>query len=75
VADMKIRGKKVGKFLNKIVIGLGYGLIKSKDLILNQDLGISTQDAMDSLSLWIGREIMKGLLEEKIVKVTDDDEK
>ena len=76
---MKIFGRKdSGKgisFLNKTIIGLGYGLIKTKDFILNQELGISTQDAMDSLSIWIGRELMKEILDQKIVKVSDSDEK
>jgi hypothetical protein len=61
-------------FLNRTIIGLGYGLIRTKDFILNQELGISTQDAMDSLSIWIGRELMKTILEKQIVKVSDTDE-
>ncbi len=61
-------------FINKAIIGLGYGLIKTRDLILNKELGISTQDAMDSLSLWIGREIMKGMLEKEVVSVSDSNE-
>ena len=66
---------KEGEFLTKTIIGLGYSLIKTRDLILNKELGISTQDAMDALSLWIGRELMKDMLDKKIVKVTDSDEK
>lgn len=78
---VKIFGKKAeetikeGEFLTKTIIGLGYGLIKTRDLILNKELGISTQDAMDALSLWVGRELMKDMLDKKIVKVTDSDEK
>lgn len=79
---VKIFGKKVeetgnnqGEFLTKTIIGLGYGLIKTRDLILNKELGISTQDAMDALSLWVGRELMKDMLDKKIVKVTDSDQK
>ncbi len=64
-----------GDFLNKTIIGLGYGIIKTRDLILNKEMGISTQDAMDSLSIWIGRELMKTMLDQKIVKVRDSDEK
>ena len=60
-------------FLNKAIIGLGLGLIKTKDLILNDVTG--TQDSMDALSLWIGREIMKEMLDQKIVKVSDSEEK
>ena len=62
-------------FLSKTIIGLGYGLIKTRDLILNKEMGISTQDAMDSLSIWIGRELMKTMLDKKLVKVKESDEK
>lgn len=72
---MKIRGKKKLGFISKMMIGLGHGLVKTKDVILNEDLGISTQDATDSLSIWIGRELMKEMLERNIVKVKDSDEK
>jgi hypothetical protein len=57
-----------------MIIGLGHGLIKTRDFILNKDLGVSTQDAMDSLSIWIGREIMKAMLENKLVSIKDSDE-
>jgi hypothetical protein len=57
-----------------MIIGLGHGLIKTRDFILNKELGVSTQDAMDSLSIWIGREIMKSMLESKLVSVRDSDE-
>jgi len=60
------------KFLNKAIIGLGYGLIKTKDLILNDATG--TQDATDALSLWIGRELMKEMLDQKLVQVSDSEE-
>lgn len=59
-------------FLNKAIIGLGLGLIKTKALILNDVT--ETQDAMDALSLWIGRELMKEMLDQKIVKVSDSEE-
>jgi hypothetical protein len=72
---MKIRSKKKENIINRAIIGLGYGLVKTKDLILNQDMGIGPQDAMDALSVWIGREIMKELLDKNIVKVSDSDEK
>ena len=61
-------------FISKAMIGLGYGLVKTKDLILNDARGIAPQDAMDSLSLWIGRELMKEMLEQKIIKVHDTEE-
>lgn len=61
-------------YLNRMIIGLGHGLIKTRDFILNKDLGVSTQDAMDSLSIWIGREIMKAMLENKLVSIKDSDE-
>lgn len=57
-----------------MIIGLGHGLIKTRDFILNKDFGVSTQDAMDSLSIWIGRELMKAMLENKLVNVRDSDE-
>ena len=60
-------------FLNKAIIGLGLGLIKTKDLILNDATG--TQDATDALSLWIGRELMKEMLDQKLVQVSDSEEK
>ena len=61
-------------YLNRTIIGLGYGLIKTREFILNKDLGVSTQDAMDSLSIWIGREIMKTMLENKVVSIGNSDE-
>jgi hypothetical protein len=50
-------------------------LIKTRDFILNKEFGVSTQDAMDALSIWIGREIMKEMLDKKIIQVRDSDEK
>ncbi|MFX1279290.1 MAG: hypothetical protein ACFFA3_07725 [Promethearchaeota archaeon] len=74
---MKIFKKKAKdtKYLNRVIIGLGHGLIKTRDFILNKEFGVSTQDAMDSLSIWIGRELMKTMLENKAVSVSDTDEK
>ena len=63
------------KYLNRMIIGLGHGLIKTRDFILNKEFGVSTQDAMDSLSIWIGRELMKTMLENEVVTVKDDDER
>lgn len=72
---MKIRGKKKENMINRVIIGLGYGLVQTRDLILNKEMGIVPQDAMDALSVWIGREIMKELLDKNIIKVKDPDEK
>jgi hypothetical protein len=74
---MKFSRKKKNEknFISKSIIGLGYGLVKANELILNKDIGITPQDAMDALSIWIGRELMKEMLDQKIVRVTDDDEK
>ncbi|MFX1572205.1 MAG: hypothetical protein ACFFB0_05615 [Promethearchaeota archaeon] len=66
---------KDSNYLNRMIIGLGLGLVKSRDFILNKDFGVSPQDAMDSLSIWIGRELMKTMLENKIVSVKDSDER
>ena len=68
------REKEISDFINKTIIGLGYGLIKNRDFILNKELGVSTQDAMDSLGIWIGRELMKSMLDKKLVSVKDSDE-
>ena len=68
------REKEASEFMNKTIIGLGLGLVKNRDFILNKELGVSTQDAMDALGVWIGREIMKAMLDKKIVNVKDDDE-
>ncbi|MFX1498614.1 MAG: hypothetical protein ACFFBH_13905 [Promethearchaeota archaeon] len=66
--------KNESHYLNRTIIGLGYGLIRTRDFILNKDFGVSTQDAMDSLSIWIGRELMKAMLDNKVVNVKDSDE-
>jgi hypothetical protein len=55
-------------FINKAIIGLGVGLVRSKDLLLSQDFG--PQGAMDVLSVWIGRELVKEMLAQK--KITPD---
>ena len=74
---MKFSKKKKNQknFISKTMIGLGYGLVKTNELILNRDFGITPQDAMDALSIWIGRELMKEMLDQKIVKITYDNEK
>lgn len=60
-------------YLSRSIIGLGYGIVRTRELVLAKD--ISPQNAMDSLGIWIGREIMKTLLEKGVAKVKDDDEK
>ncbi|NHK29988.1 MAG: hypothetical protein FK730_01465 [Asgard group archaeon] len=52
-------------FINKAIIGLGVGLVRSKDLLLSQDFG--PQGAMDVLSVWIGRELVKEMLAQKAI--------
>lgn len=42
---------------------------------MNKEFGVSTQDAMDALSIWIGRELMKEMLDKHIISVRDDDKK
>ena len=73
---MKVFKRKDNKsrYLNRTIIGLGYGLIKTREFILNKEFGVSTQDAMDSLSIWIGRELMKSLLENKVASVKESDD-
>lgn len=73
---MKFSKKKKNEknFISKSMIGLGYGLVKTNELILNKEYGITPQDAMDVLSSWIGRELMKEMLDQKIVKITYDNE-
>ena len=71
----KKKKKNTRNYLSKSMIGLGLGLVRAKDLILNQELGISTQDAMDTLGIWIGRELMKEMLEQNYVKVSDANDK
>ncbi len=59
--------KDPGKdYLNKVVIGLGVGLVKSRKLL---NLSFGPQGAMDVLSVWIGQEIAKELLRQKKIKV------
>lgn len=62
-------------FLNRAIIGFAYGLIKSRDLILKKNFGFTPQDAMDFISIGIGREIVKELLAQNVVNKSDDDEK
>ena len=55
-----------GIYLNKAVIGLGYGLVRSNDLLLNKDFG--PQGAMDILGFWIGQELVKEMFNQRKIK-------
>jgi len=52
-------------YLNKMAIGLGAGLVYARDAILNPDFG--PQGAMDVLATWMGQEIAKELLTQKVI--------
>ena len=72
---LKKTEKSKPNFLNRIIIGFAYGLIQSRDLILKENFGFTLQDAMDFISIGIGREIVKELLAQNVVNKNDDDEK
>ena len=55
-----------------MAIGLGAGLVKARDAILNPDFG--PQGAMDVLSTWMGQELAKELLNQKIITPTSTPE-
>jgi hypothetical protein len=59
-------------YLNKMAIGLGAGLVFARDAILNPDFG--PQGAMDVLSTWMGQEIAKELLTQKVITPTSSAE-
>ena len=50
-------------YLNRMVIGLGAGLVKARTHILNSDFG--PQGSMDVLATWMGVELAKELLNQK----------
>jgi hypothetical protein len=50
-------------YLNRMVIGLGVGLVKARKHILTSDFG--PQGSMDVLATWMGQEIAKELLTQK----------
>ena len=52
-------------YLNKAIIGLGAGLVKSRKIL---NLSFGPQGAMDILTIWIGQELAKELLTQKKVK-------
>ena len=53
-------------YLNKTIIGLGVGLVRSNDLLLNPDFG--PQGTMDVLGVWMGQEIVKEMISQKKIK-------
>ena len=59
-------------YLNKMAIGLGAGLVYARDAILNPDFG--PQGAMDVLATWMGQEIAKELLSQKVITPTSSAE-
>ncbi len=59
-------------YLNKMAIGLGAGLVYARDAILNPDFG--PQGAMDVLATWMGQEIAKELLAQKVITPTSSAE-
>ena len=59
-------------YINKAIIGLGVGLVRSKDLLLSPDFG--PQGAMDILSVWIGQELVKEMLSQKKISPQDDEQ-
>lgn len=50
-------------YLNRAVIGLGVGLVKSRNYLLHPE--IDPQATMDVLSTWMGHEIAKEMLAQK----------
>jgi hypothetical protein len=50
-------------YLNRMVIGLGVGLVKARTHILNSEFG--PQGSMDVLATWMGTELAKELLNQK----------
>lgn len=50
-------------YLNRAIIGLGVGLVKARNHVLNPEFG--PQGTMDVLAAWIGQEIAKEMLAQK----------
>jgi hypothetical protein len=59
-------------YLNRMAIGLGAGLVNARDAILNPDFG--PQGAMDVLATWMGQELAKELLTQKLITPTSSAE-
>ncbi|MEM4735891.1 MAG: hypothetical protein QXS20_09280 [Candidatus Thorarchaeota archaeon] len=67
------RQKDVGRnYVNRIVIGVGVGLVKARDVMLSSQ--VDPQGAMDILATWMGQELAKELLAQKIASPSDDAE-
>jgi hypothetical protein len=60
-------------YLNKMVIGLGAGIVKARDVLLNDEL-VDPQAAMDILGTWMGQELAKELLAQKLISPTEKSE-
>ena len=60
-------------YLNKMVIGLGAGIVKARDVLLNHDM-VDPQGAMDILGTWMGQELAKELLAQKVIKPNESSE-
>lgn len=60
-------------YLNKMVIGLGAGIVKARDVLLNQDM-VDPQAAMDILGTWMGQEMAKELLAQKVIAPNENSE-
>lgn len=58
-------------YLNKAIIGLGVGLVKSRKLL---NLSFGPQGAMDILGIWIGQELAKELLNQKKIKISSNEQ-
>ncbi len=56
-------------YLNRMVIGLGAGLVKARETILSEDF--DPQAAMDILATWMGQEIAKELLNQNVISPKD----
>lgn len=61
---------KIQLLLNRMMIGLGAGLVFSQKVMLKDD--IDPQGAMDILARWIGQEIGKELMEQNKVSENGD---
>lgn len=72
---MRFRRKKdlSRNYLNKMVIGLGAGIVKARDVLLNTDM-VDPQGAMDILGTWMGQEIAKELLAQKVIAPNESSE-
>ena len=60
-------------YLNKMAIGLGAGIVKAREVLLNPDM-VDPQAAMDILGTWIGQELAKELLAQKVIAPNESSE-